>query len=205
MTLSPSRGVGDERRLCPADEDPRSDAQLLQESENDPAAFSVLYRRWADRILSYFYRRTWDGEAAADLTAETFAIAFTKRKRYVRSAAPGGAWLYGIASNELRRHRRRHRTEKRALRRLGVEVPRLDDASLQRIEDLDEVRSFRRQLVAALAELSTAERDAVRLRIVDELSFREVAHNLGCSEGAARVRVHRALSRLSTSMEADRE
>ncbi|MEZ5175088.1 MAG: RNA polymerase sigma factor [Acidimicrobiia bacterium] len=203
MILGSARAAGNEPRSPQSDGDPRSDAELLEESRANPAAFSTLYRRWATRILSYFYRRTWDGDAAADLTAETFAIAYLKRSRYVRSTVPAGAWLYGIAANELKHYRRKQRVEKRALARLGVEVPTMDDASLARVEDLDEVAFFREQLIDALTSLSTTDRDAVRLRIVEERSFKDVAQRLGCTEGAARVRVHRALNRLSNAMEHD--
>lgn len=125
--------------------------------------------------------------------AQTFAIAFTKRSRYVNTASPGGAWLFGIASRELKRYRRKARVETRALQRMGIESPAMDDESIARIDDLDEVASLRAALVDALGELSAAEREAIRLRVLGELSFSAVARELGCSEGAARVRVHRGL------------
>lgn len=184
--------------------DSRSDSQLLADSANDPTAFTILYRRWATKLLSYFFRRTWDAEASADLMAETFAIAFTKRSVYIRTASPGGAWLYGIARRELQAYRRRRRIETRALQRMGVDPPAMDDESLARIEDLDEVASLREHLVGALADLSDAECDAVRLRVIEGLPFSDVARILGCSEGAARVRVHRALNRLADSIGEDR-
>src|SRR5262249_19551660 len=62
--------------------DGRSDAALLLASRDDPAAFVELYRRHAEDLLRYFARRTLDPEAAAELTAETFAEAFASRARY---------------------------------------------------------------------------------------------------------------------------
>lgn len=182
-----------------------SDAELLQWSSDDPAAFAALYERWVEKMLAYFYRRTWDGDVAADLTAETFAIAYTKRRRFVRTAAPGGAWLYGIASRELKRYRRRATVEQRALRKLGIESPPVDDESLRRIEELDEVAELRGAVISALSTLSDADRQAVRLRVVADLPFKDVAASLGCSEGAARVRVHRALRKLAAVVEAQYE
>ena len=52
-------------------------------------------------------------------------------------------------------------------------------------------------LSAALAELPGAQRQALELRVVDELPYRQVASSLGCSEVAARIRVTRALGTLS--------
>jgi carbamoyl-phosphate synthase large subunit len=58
--------------------DERSDTELLLASRADPATFVELYRRHAEDLLRYFARRTLDPEAAAELTAETFAEAFVK-------------------------------------------------------------------------------------------------------------------------------
>ena len=44
--------------------------------------FRELYDRWAERLLAYFYRRVVDAEVAADLLAETFAVAFERRRRF---------------------------------------------------------------------------------------------------------------------------
>ena len=52
--------------------------------------------------------------------------------------------------------------------------------------------------------LTVGERDAVRLRVLEELDYRTIAARLGCSEGAARGRVHRGLVRLAQLMEVTR-
>jgi len=59
-----------------------TDAELIVASRRDPAAFRELYDRWAERLLAYFYRRVPDPEIAADLLAETFAVAFERRGRF---------------------------------------------------------------------------------------------------------------------------
>jgi DNA-directed RNA polymerase specialized sigma24 family protein len=56
-------------------------------------------------------------------------------------------------------------------------------------------------LPGALDWLSQGERDAVTLRVVHELDYPAIARRLGCSEGAARVRVHRGLARLADLIE----
>jgi RNA polymerase sigma-70 factor (ECF subfamily) len=60
---------------------------------------------------------------------------------------------------------------------------------------------MRRELVLALAQLPEGQRKAVRLRVVDELPYAQVAQRLGCSEGAARVRVTRGLAQLAEVLE----
>lgn len=59
-----------------------SDAELLIASRDDPTAFAELYERSSESILGYFYRRTWDPHASADLVAETFAAAWLRRGTY---------------------------------------------------------------------------------------------------------------------------
>jgi RNA polymerase sigma-70 factor (ECF subfamily) len=179
----------------------RSDAQLIIASRQDASAFRELYNRWADTILAYFYRRVRSSEVAADLLAETFAVAYEARGRFRDTGRPGGAWLYGIARNELSHYFRRQRVELRAVRRLGIEVPALDQESIAAIEALVESDEHRDALADALERISAAERDAVRLRVIDELEYAEIATRLRCTEAAARTRVHRGLARLSDLME----
>ena len=180
-----------------------TDEELIVASRGDPGAFRELYDRWAERLLAYFYRRVLDPEVAADLLAETFAVAYERRGRFRDVGRPGAAWLYGIAAKELSHWFRRQRVERRALRRLGVEVPALDDESRARIEALADADEHRVALAGALGQLSDVEREAVRLRVVDELGYGEIAARLECSEGAARRRVHRGLARLNNLMQVE--
>ena len=59
-----------------------TDEELIVASRGDPGAFRELYDRWAERLLAYFYRRVLDPEVAADLLAETFAVAYERRGRF---------------------------------------------------------------------------------------------------------------------------
>jgi RNA polymerase sigma-70 factor (ECF subfamily) len=179
-----------------------TDAELILASRRDPTKFRDLYDRLADDLLAYFYRRVLDPEVAADLLAETFAAAFERRGRFKDRGKPGAAWVYGIAAKELSHWYRRQAVELRAVRRLGMTVPALDDQSIARIETLVDTGDRRAAVAAALGRLPNGERTAVELRVVDELGYAEIAARLRCSEGAARVRVHRGLARLNRLMEA---
>ena len=181
-----------------------TDAELLVASCHDPAAFRELYDRWAERLLAYFYRRVFDPEVAADLLAETFAVAFERRHRFRDMGRPGSAWLFGIAQKKLAHWVRHRAAEQRAVRRLGIVVPALDDESIARIEALADVAAHREALTEALGRMTDLERDAVRLRVLEELDYRTIAARLGCTEGTARGRVHRGLTRLARLMEVSR-
>jgi RNA polymerase sigma-70 factor, ECF subfamily len=180
-----------------------NDAELILASRTDPAAFRELYDRWAERLLAYFYRRVFDAEVAADLLAETFAVAYERRGRFRDVGRPGGAWLHGIAAKELSHWFRRQAVEKRAVRRLGIDVPRLDDESIARIEALADAGLHREALAGAMARMARGDREAVELRVVDELAYAEIAARLDCTENSARQRVHRGLARLNSLMQAE--
>jgi RNA polymerase sigma factor (sigma-70 family) len=182
--------------------DPPTDEELLRAAARDPHAFRLLYDRWAKRLLTFCYRRTCDPEASLDLVAETFAIAYEKRHRYRERGRSVGAWLYGIAAREVAAYHRRQRVELHTCQRLAILVPTLDQASIERIEELVDAERWREALGGALDQLTSAERDAVRLRVIDQLDYATVATLLRCSNQAARARVSRALTRLATTLEA---
>jgi RNA polymerase sigma-70 factor (ECF subfamily) len=166
-----------------------SDKELLGRAGRDPDAFRDFYERYSEEILGYFRRRKADRDTALELTAETFSRAWVTRERfedrYEGSAAP---WLFGIARNVLLMSIRRGAVERRTAARLGV-LERLDldgsDAAPEPgwADGADEL----------LDSLPLSQREALLLRIVDELPYDEVADALGTTPSAARVRVHRAL------------
>lgn len=89
--------------------------------------------------------------------------------------------------------------EARRLFRLEVVVDLTDASGLQELEDVEEridARSMGPELWARLDDLPAGERLAVILRVVQARPYTEVAEVLGCSEGAARMRVHRGLDKL---------
>ena len=171
----------------------RTDAELIRAAESDAAAFAELYRRHVPAVHAWFRRRLdW---AASDLTAESFAQAWLSRRTF-RDEADGSAlpWLLGIARNVARESARRNAVESRARRRLGLPT---DLASEDGYAAVEERLSPRAGLPEALDTLSTPEREALELRVVDELPYPDVAARLGVRPAAARLRVSRALRRLS--------
>jgi RNA polymerase sigma factor (sigma-70 family) len=178
--------------------DGRSDAALLLASRDDPAAFVELYRRHAEDLLRYFARRTLDPEAAAELTAETFAEAFASRTRYSYVTGVNGvAWLYGIARHQLGRFFRSGRIDATARRKIGLPERELPPEDYERIEELVDFAPLRAALAEALESLADDQREALKLRVIDGLPYPDVAARLQCAEAAARQRVSRGLRRLA--------
>jgi RNA polymerase sigma-70 factor (ECF subfamily) len=177
--------------------DERSDTELLLASRAEPVAFVELYRRHAEDVLRYFARRTLDPEAAAELTAETFAEAYASRRNYRDTGINGVAWLYGIARHQLGRFFRTGTIDAAARRRIGIAREALPADDYERIEELVDLAPIREALVEALGTLAQDQRDALRLRVIDGLGYQEVAQRLGCAEAAARQRVSRGLRRIA--------
>ena len=169
---------------------------------SDTESFVAFYRANSGHLLAYFTRRTYDAEVAFDLTAEAFAEAFRCRGRF-RDEGDDAArrWLFGIAHRILLRYFRRGRVERAAIRRLGLEVPELTDAEQLRIEEQSGLDALRAALDESLARLAPDQREALRLRVVDELPYAAVARRLGISEQTARARVSRGLRALAQALE----
>jgi RNA polymerase sigma factor (sigma-70 family) len=171
----------------------RTDAHLLRAARRDADAFRELYERYAERIYAYFQRRCRDADSAHELTAETFAAAWIARGRF-RDEAGGsaGPWLFGIARNVLLESVRKGRLEQSARQRLGL----LDDPRAVSPAPGEPDESWLEGLDDALAELPAGQRDALRLRFSEDLSYDGMAAALDTTPSAARVRVHRALTAL---------
>ena len=162
----------------------------------------ALYARHREPLLLFLARRTADPQVALDLWAETFAQAAAGRERFRGSTdEEGAAWLYGIARRRLALYHRRGHAERRALDRLKLERPPADPGVLAEIERRAGLAELRAELAAALAQLSPAIREAVALRVVEELPYPDVSRRLGISEPAARARVSRGLSALADSLD----
>ena len=170
-----------------------TDAELIHAAESDPVAFGELYRRHVAMVRGWFRRRLeW---AASDLTAEAFAQAWLSRRSF-RDEVDGSAlpWLFGIVRNVACESARRNEVETRARRRLGLPTDLASDDGYAAVE---ERLSPRAALAEALETLPEHEREALELRVVSELPYSEVAARLGVRPAAARLRVSRALRRLS--------
>jgi RNA polymerase sigma-70 factor, ECF subfamily len=159
-----------------------------------------LYDRHAPAMLTFFVSRTYAPEVAVDLLAETFATAFEDRGQFRGGdAESAAAWLFAIARNRLGDYFLRGQVERRMVARLGVERRPLTDAEYDRIEELATSQELRRLVADELAALPIDQREAVRMRVVEERPYAELARSLGISEQTARARVSRALRALRRS------
>ncbi|MEV0566533.1 RNA polymerase sigma factor [Dactylosporangium sp. NPDC050588] len=159
-----------------------------------PPDVAALFDAYSERVHRYCAHRVGP-VAAEDLVAEVFLVAHRHRDRI---AGPGEplAWLYGIATNLLRRHRRDEVRAYRALARVGVDpfggaTGVVDSHDSRSAERVDATRTGRR-LAGALAALPRRQRDVLLLFAIAELSYAEIAVALDIPIGSVRSALSRA-------------
>lgn len=157
------------------------------------ARFCVLFRDAYPALHRYARHRGLSAEDAEDLAADTLEIAW-RRLEDVPAAEPL-AWLYGVARNVLRnRHRRERNREAVVVRLSRSRAPASeDDPAAAAVAGAGTLR-------AALGELSEDDQELLKLVAWDGLTRAQVAVAIGCSEGAARTRLHRARNRLAAQI-----
>jgi RNA polymerase sigma factor (sigma-70 family) len=187
-----------EARTHPADPagqagpDDGDDAALISRSLHAPERFAALFDRHAPAIHSYVARRL-GGDGADDVVAEAFLVAFARRGTYDLTRADARPWLYGIATNLIRRHRRDEVRLFRAIARAAQNPPAepLADQVAGRVA----AQAVRGRLASALAGLSGPQRD-VLLLVASGLSVQETAVALGVPAGTVASRLARARRRV---------
>jgi len=155
------------------------------------------YRTCGTAVLGYALRRSASREDAFDVVAETFAIAWRRRAEMPADPEETRPWLFGIARRCLANTAR---TTERA-GRLGARLAEsLAGAAVPEPSAVSEGRADSRVVREALAQLSPEDRELVTLIAWEGLTPAQAATALGLTAGTARVRLHRARTRLRTAL-----
>jgi RNA polymerase sigma factor (sigma-70 family) len=172
------------------DTDPDT-ALMLAVAAGAVEALGPLFERHHRRLYQHFERLVGNRQAAEDLVQETFSRLLRYRHTF-RGDAPFGAWLFLLARNVARDHWRAN--DRRARHELAVEVdaPTDEPGPLAALAQDEELRQLRR----ALQALPDETRELLLLARFQALPYEQIARQLGCTVGAVKVRVHRALRSL---------
>jgi RNA polymerase sigma factor (sigma-70 family) len=176
-----------------------SDAAAIAASLESPTAFALVFERHHPVVHRYLARRV-GRDLADELAAETFAVAFAKRGRYDVSVDDARPWLFGIATKLAHRHWRREERELRAYARTGVDPAAPSPA--ERVNARADSAIAGPAIAAALAALSTDERDVLLLYAWEELDQPEIAAALSIAHGTVKSRLHHARARVRQSLAA---
>lgn len=160
----------------------RTDGELLDAADSDPAAFEAFVIRHHARLHRYAARRL-GAEDAEEVVNDVFATAYVKRARFDRERADAAPWLFGIATNLIRRHARRESKALAAYARGGVDPIAPEAGGAGGVDP---------SLARALAGLRPRYRDVLFLHAVAELSHDEIAQALDVPVGTVKGWLHRA-------------
>lgn len=160
----------------------------------EQARFEALYTGTFARLLGFAARRCDCTEDAADVVAETFAVAW-RRLDAVPAGDQAVLWLYGVARNVLANHRRGVARRRGLVLALAAEITEQHAPGPAESAGDDAVgRAFR--------GLPDDDRELLALVAWEGLDHGEIATVLGCSRNAVRIRLHRARKRLSRALDA---
>ena len=174
-----------------------SDPEAVLTSIGESSAFEQVFDRHVRTIYRFAWRRVGDN-LANDVTAETFTVAFAKRADFDPEVGEVLPWLFGIATNVIRAHRRAERRRLLAYLRTGIDPL----GAVEPIEDRIDSLAAGPALARALAHLRPNDRDVLLLYAWGDLSYEEISRSLGIPIGTVASRMSRARRTLRTALEA---
>ncbi|MEM7434066.1 MAG: sigma-70 family RNA polymerase sigma factor [Myxococcota bacterium] len=157
--------------------------------DGDDAAFRLLFERYAPILLRLTRRHLRSDELAEEIVQQTFFRLHGARNDF-RRGSKLRPWVMTIAMNLVREHWRRKK--RRKMTTLEVETQAAPEAEFMPIE----IRQRSALLHEALAQLPISQKEVVELHWFQEKPYAEVAEIIGTTEGAVRVRAHRAYATL---------
>jgi RNA polymerase sigma-70 factor, ECF subfamily len=169
---------------------------LVEAAQKDPSRFADLYEANFERVYAFVEGRVRNRAEAEDITSDVFHKALANLSNFEWRGAPFAAWLFRIAANVIADRSLRFARE-RGMPKTDDPPDTAEPADIERAEQ--RARLFRR-----VNSLPPSQRRVVNLRFVDEKSIREIAHEMGKSEGAVKQLQFRALGTLRSQMENQR-
>lgn len=156
---------------------------LIEAAQRDPRQFAAIYEANFDRVYAYVARRVRDRALAEDITADVFHQALANVGKFEWRGVPVAAWLYRIAAHAIADHFQKE--------------GRTADARPESADDPDFSHVERRAtLYRLVGRLPADQRRVIQMRFAEERSIREIASELGRSEGAVKQLQFRALQNL---------
>ena len=168
------------------------DRLLVRAARDDADAAARLYDKYYSDVLAYLYHGTFDRAVAEDLTSNVFLAAFRHLGRFQWRRVPFRAWLYRIATNEMRMHYRRRKRDAILSRRESVSTQSAAPPASDRPAAAEE----QRLLHEALLQLKLKYRTAIVLRYFEGKTIAEIAQITGRRPGTVKSQLHRGLAQL---------
>jgi RNA polymerase sigma-70 factor, ECF subfamily len=170
---------------------PVTDQELMARvREGEVEELGELFERHHRRLYNFFLRMVGNRQVAEDLVQETF-MRMLRYRRTFRGEGEFASWMFSMARNLGATYFRRN------LRHPHISVeeapePVTESTQAEELESADDVQLVRR----ALMQLPEDKRELLLLSRFEMLKHRQIADLLGCSVGAVKVRIHRAMRQL---------
>lgn len=185
----------------------KNEKDMVAAAKRDPEAFGKLFDAYYSEILRYLVRRTGDVMAAEDLASSTFFKAYQNIDKFVWRDVSFGAWLYKIATNDLRMYYRRNTGRQVSLDQL-VEDKKIEIVSPISIEEeamiaqevIERDERFK-DAVALMRSMPMKYQEVISLRYVEGKSIKEVAQIIGKKEGTVKSLLSRGVKKLGVLMQ----
>ncbi|MDX6713103.1 MAG: polymerase sigma-70 factor, subfamily [Blastocatellia bacterium] len=169
---------------------------MVEAAQKDPARFAELYEMNFERVYAFVLKRVHDRHETEDLTSEVFHKALENLPRFKWRGVPFSAWLFRIAANIITDRWKRNARE-RDVSDVDLEV----EASAPKDLPIDLEELEHRALLFRQVELLPADqRRVIAMRFAEEKSIREIAQELGRSEGAVKQLQFRGLQTLRVNI-----
>lgn len=169
---------------------------IISLKKGDVHSFSFVYDEFFDEIYRFVYFKVLDEDKASDFTSDVFMKLVDYVKKEKGDIKNVRAMLYKIARNLIIDNSRKKREE--YIEDIGVEISDEKNISLDEvIADTQDVEKVKK----AISKLSESYREVLIMKFIEELSNSEIAKILEKKEGAVRVLISRAISRLKKELE----
>lgn len=165
-----------------------SERLLVEAAQKDPRRFIDLYDKNFDQIYAFVAKRVRDRDLAEDLTADIFHKALANLSKFDWRGIPFAAWLIRIASNVVTDHWRHQSHET------------VEDPPETAIDPNLENSSEQAQLFRLVQQLPSDQRRVIALRFAEGKTIKEIARDLGRSEGAIKQLQFRGLQTLRAQL-----
>jgi RNA polymerase sigma-70 factor (ECF subfamily) len=195
---APLLGIHGSRNLVESTLDPDSNV-VTRCLRGDEAAWEELVRLHTRRVYGLCYRFTGSGSEAQDLTQEVFLRVFRTLRTFRSAEGSFATWLARVTRNLLIDHYRRTRQE-RVTDSIEEQLPMMEEegaAASARPDQAVAGREASEILQATLQRLSPDLREAVILRDLQEMEYREIADVLKIPEGTVKSRINRGRAELA--------
>lgn len=168
--------------------------RLVQAGDFSPA--SEIYDRYSGRIYNFALRFLKSSESAEDATQEVF-VKMLKHANQFQGDAKLSTWLFSITANWCRDYLRKADNKAKETEEVLIALPApAEEAPDRTLEQRESAQRIQR----ALLTLTPEQREAILLSRYQGLSYAEIAQISGCSEGAVKTRVFRAMETLKKTL-----